>query len=76
MINENKKECKKKIIEITKELGVNLDKLNNKQANSWKKLKMDVDLANKFGLEEPHFLWVGNEIIFGYIPVDDLNKIN
>ena len=59
MINENKgRVSKEKLSEITKKLGVNLDELNNEQVNSrLKKLKKDVDLANKLDLEELQPLW-------------------
>ena len=80
MVNENKgRLSKEKLSEITKKLGVNLDELNNKQVNVRleKKLKMDVDLANKLGLRGTPAFVVGNEIIFGYVPADELlNKIN
>ena len=80
MINENKgRVSKEKLSEITKKLGVNLDELNNEQVNSRieKKLKKDVDLANKLGLRGTPAFVVGNEIIFGYVPADELlNKIN
>ena len=80
MINENKgRVSKEKLSEITKKLGVNLDELNNEQVNSRleKKLKEDVDLANKLGLRGTPAFVVGNEIIFGYVPADELlNKIN
>ena len=80
MINENKgRVSKEKLIEITKKLGVNLDDLNNEQVNSRleKKLKVDVDLANMLGLRGTPAFVVGDEIIFGYIPADELlNKIN
>ena len=80
MINENKgRVSKEKLIEITKKLGVNLDDLNNEQVNGRleKKLKVDVDLANMLGLRGTPAFVVGNEIIFGYIPADELlNKIN
>ena len=80
MINENKgRVSKEKLSEITKKLGVNLDELNNEQVNSrlGKKTKKDVDLANKLGLRGTPAFVVGNEIIFGYVPADELlNKIN
>ena len=80
MINENKgRVSKEKLLEITKKLGVNLDELNNEKVNVRleKKLKMDIDLANKLGLRGTPAFVVGNEIIFGYIPADELlNKIN
>ena len=80
MINENKgRVSKEKLSEITKKLGVNLDELNNEQVNSRleKKLKEDVDLANKLGLRGTPAFVVGNEIIFGYVPAEELlNKIN
>ena len=80
MINENKgRVSKEKLSEITKKLGVNLNELNNEQINRRleKKLKKDVDLANKLGLRGTPAFVVGNEIIFGYVPADELlNKIN
>ena len=69
----------KKLSEITKKLGVNLDELNDEQVNIRleKKLKMDVDLANKLGLRGTPAFVVGNQIIFGYVPADELlNKMN
>ncbi len=46
-------------------------------AHSLVQLKKDVDLANKLGLRGTPAFVVGNEIIFGYVPVDELlNKIN
>ena len=68
-----------KLSEITKKLGVNLDELNNEKVNIRleKKLKMDIDLANKLGLRGTPAFVVGNEIIFGYVPANELlNKIN
>ena len=49
-----------------------------KLIEGWKKkLKKDVDLANKLGLRGTPAFVVGNEIIFGYVPADELlNKIN
>ena len=80
MVNENKgRLSKEKLSEITKKLGVNLDELNDEQVNIRleKKLKMDVDLANKLGLRGTPAFVVGNQIIFGYVPADELlNKIN
>ena len=57
---------------------MNLDELNNEEVNSrLEKLKKDVDLANKLGLRGTPAFVVGNEIIFGYVPADELlNKIN
>lgn len=80
MINENKgRVSKEKLSEITKKLGVNLDELNNEKVNVRleKKLKTDIDLANKLGLRGTPAFVVGNQIIFGYVPADELlNKIN
>lgn len=80
MINENKgRVSKEKLLEITKKLGVNLDELNNEKVNIRleKKLKTDIDLANKLGLRGTPAFVVGNQIIFGYVPADELlNKIN
>ena len=80
MINENKgRVSKAKLLEITKKLGVNLDELNNEKVNVRleKKLKTDIDLANKLGLRGTPAFVVGNQIIFGYVPADELlNKIN
>ena len=80
MINENKgRVSKEKLLKITKKLGVNLDELNNEKVNVRleKKLKTDIDLANKLGLRGTPAFVVGNEIIFGYVPTDELlNKIN
>ena len=80
MINENKgRVSKEKLSEITKKLGVSLGELNNEQVNRRleKKLKMDIDLANKLGLRGTPAFVVGNEIIFGYVPAEELlNKIN
>ena len=80
MINENKgRVSKAKLLEITKKLGVNLDELNNEKVNFRleKKLKTDIDLANKLGLRGTPAFVVGNQIIFGYVPADELlNKIN
>ena len=80
MINENKgRVSKEKLLEITKKLGVNLDELNNEKVNVRleKKLKTDIDLANKLGLRGTPAFVVGNQIIFGYVPADELlNKIN
>ena len=57
---------------------MNLDELENEQVNSrLEKTKKDVDLANKLGLRGTPAFVVGNEIIFGYVPADELlNKIN
>ncbi|MEL0124885.1 MAG: DsbA family protein, partial [Alphaproteobacteria bacterium] len=71
MINENKgRVSKAKLLEITKKLGVNLDELNNEKVNVRleKKLKTDIDLANKLGLRGTPAFVVGNQIIFGYVP--------
>ena len=80
MINENKgRVSKEKLSEIIKKIDVNLNELNNEEVNGRleKKLKMDVDLANKLGLRGTPAFVVGNEIIFGYVPVEELlNKIN
>jgi len=80
MINENKgRVSKEKLSKITKKLGVNLDELNNEKVNVRleKKLKTDIDLANKLGLRGTPAFVVGNQIIFGYVPADELlNKIN
>ena len=80
MINENKGPLsKEKLTEITKKLDINLDELNNEKINARleKKLKIDVDLANKLRLRGTPAFVVGNEIIFGYVPADELlDKIN
>ena len=80
IVNENKGRIgKEKLSKITKEFGVNLDELNDVQVNDRleKKLKIDIDLANKLGLRGTPAFVVGNEIIFGYVPADELiDKIN
>ena len=55
------------------------NRINNEKVNIRleKKLKMDIDLANKLGLRGTPAFVVGNEIIFGYVPANELlNKIN
>ena len=69
-INETKgRISEEKLMKIVNELKINLDDLKNEDINQRieKKLKKDIDLANKLGLRGTPAFVVGEEIIFGYI---------
>ena len=76
-INETKgRISEEKLMKIVNELKINLDDLKNEDINQRieKKLKKDIDLANKLGLRGTPAFVVGEEIIFGYISSDELMK--
>ena len=63
-------------MKIVNELKINLNDLKNEDINQRieKKVKKDIDLANKLGLRGTPAFVVGEEIIFGYISSDELMK--
>ena len=76
-INETKgRISEEKLMKIVNELKINLNDLKNEDINQRieKKLKKDIDLANKLGLRGTPAFVVGEEIIFGYISSDELMK--
>ncbi len=80
LLNENKgRVSQEKLSKFAKKIRLDLNDLKNVNINTRleKKLKADIDLANKLGLRGTPAFVIGDEVIFGYIPADELlEKIN
>ena len=75
LLNENKgRVSKEKLSKFAKKIRLDLNDLKNVNINTRleKKLKADLDLANKLGLRGTPAFVIGDEVIFGYIPADEL----